>query len=88
MYLQYQPHLPYVLRNLNVNINAGAKIGIIGRTGAGKSSIVQALFRLIEPDCGTIIIDGQNYLYAGLHDLRDQMSVIPQFPFIFQGSLR
>lgn len=70
-YLKYQPHMPYVLADLNLGIDAGSKVGIVGRTGAGKSSLMQALFRLIEPTSGTILIDNQNFLKAGLRDLRE-----------------
>ena len=63
-------------------------MGIVGRTGAGKSSIMQILFRLTEPEKGTIFIDDQDYTLAGLHDLRLQMSVIPQSATLFLGSVR
>ena len=63
-------------------------MGVIGRTGSGKSSILQVLFRLTTPYSGIILIDGQNYMEAGLHNLRRQMSVIPQTPFLFKGSIK
>ena len=67
----------------NVNFNF-----IIGRTGAGKSSLVTAIFRLTEPSAGTIYIDGQDICQMGLHDLRKQISLIPQEPLLFTTTLR
>ena len=64
------------------------KVGIVGRTGAGKSSILQALFRLVEVDSGTIEIDGQDISKIGLHTLRKNIAFIPQSPFLLQGKIR
>ena len=75
------------LRNINCHIKGGEKIGIVGRTGAGKSSILSALFRMTEPE-GQIIIDGINTKSIGLHDLRKKISIIPQEPMVFTGSVR
>ncbi|XP_050461235.1 ATP-binding cassette subfamily C member 4 isoform X1 [Cataglyphis hispanica] len=85
--LRYAPLEPPVLKNLNFVIYPREKIGIIGRTGAGKSSLIQALFRLADVE-GLIEIDGIDTSEIGLHDLRSKISIIPQEPFLFSGSLR
>ena len=88
VYMRYRHSLPHCLAGLNLEIQAGHKVGIIGRTGAGKSSILQVLFRLVNPESGTILIDGNDYMKMGLHDLRKQMSVIPQTAILFTASIR
>ncbi|XP_050068097.1 ATP-binding cassette sub-family C member 4-like [Anopheles maculipalpis] len=85
--LRYAPQSNLVLRDLNMSINAGEKIGIVGRTGAGKSSIIQALFRLAVNE-GIIRIDGVDIGTLGLHDLRKRISIIPQDPILFSGTVR
>ncbi|XP_040165805.1 multidrug resistance-associated protein 4-like [Anopheles arabiensis] len=85
--LRYSAQSNSVLRDLNMSINAGEKIGIVGRTGAGKSSIIQALFRLAVNE-GIIRIDGVDIGTLGLHDLRKRISIIPQDPILFSGTLR
>ena len=86
--MKYREHLEYALDGLSCVIPAGSKMGIVGRTGAGKSSIMQALFRLVPLAEGQITLDGVDIHTLGLHDLRRQLSVIPQTPFIFYGSVR
>ncbi|CAG9833840.1 unnamed protein product [Diabrotica balteata] len=85
--LKYVENDPPVLRNLNFMIMPGQKIGIVGRTGAGKSSLISALFRLA-PLEGAIYIDGVNTKNLGLTDLRRKISIIPQEPVLFSASLR
>ncbi|RCK54406.1 Oligomycin resistance ATP-dependent permease YOR1 [Candida viswanathii] len=88
VYLRYRPNLPLVLKGLSVNFYPGEKVGIVGRTGAGKSSIMSALYRLTELEKGRIEIDGVNISDIGLYDLRSKLSIIPQDPVLFQGTIR
>uniref|UniRef100_A0A672ZRQ8 ATP-binding cassette, sub-family C (CFTR/MRP), member 4 n=1 Tax=Sphaeramia orbicularis TaxID=375764 RepID=A0A672ZRQ8_9TELE len=83
----YSPEGPVVLHNMKAMFRPKEKVGIVGRTGAGKSSLVSALFRLAEPK-GRIYIDGILTSEIGLHDLRQKMSIIPQDPVLFTGSMR
>ncbi|KAL1513309.1 hypothetical protein ABEB36_002731 [Hypothenemus hampei] len=85
--LRYAQTEPYVLKNINFKIESKQKIGIVGRTGAGKSSIIAALFRLAEID-GAIIIDNLDTKCIALKTLRSSISIIPQEPVLFSGSLR
>ncbi|KAI1286880.1 ATP-binding cassette sub-family C member 3 [Halotydeus destructor] len=85
---RYRDGLDLVLRDLNFGVKAGEKVGIVGRTGAGKSSLTVALFRIVEPANGTIIIDGVDVSRIGLHSLRSGLTIIPQDPVLFTGSLR
>ncbi|XP_068575447.1 ATP-binding cassette sub-family C member 4-like isoform X2 [Cebidichthys violaceus] len=78
---------PLVLKDISATFQPNEKVGIVGRTGAGKSSLVSALFRLAEPQ-GKIYIDGVLTSEIGLHDLRQKMSIIPQDPVLFTGSMR
>lgn len=77
-----------VLKNITCTINGGEKVGIVGRTGAGKSSLVNILFRLAEPTSGYIEIDNIDTTSMGLHDLRSRISIIPQEPVVFGGTIR
>ena len=83
------PHyLFFLLPLIDCQIQSGEKIGIVGRTGAGKSSLTLALFRIIEAAGGQITIDGQNIGLMGLNRLRSRLTIIPQDPVLFSGSLR
>ncbi|KAM9927655.1 hypothetical protein OXX59_002391 [Metschnikowia pulcherrima] len=86
--LAYRPGLPLVLKNLNLDIKPTEKIGVCGRTGAGKSSIMAALYRLSELESGRIEIDGVDISQLGLHSLRSKLSIIPQDPVLFKGTIR
>ncbi|CAL8146550.1 unnamed protein product [Orchesella dallaii] len=85
---RYRPGLDFVLRNLTCTINPWEKIGIVGRTGAGKSSMTLAIFRIIEAAGGSITVDGKDISRLGLHDVRGRITIIPQDPVLFSGSLR
>ncbi|XP_014467791.1 PREDICTED: multidrug resistance-associated protein 4-like [Dinoponera quadriceps] len=87
VYMRYANEFPPVLKGLNIVIPAGEKIGIVGRTGAGKSSLISALFRLAKVE-GVIDIDGTNTGSIALEDLRRRISIIPQDPVLFSGTLR
>ncbi|XP_015215911.2 multidrug resistance-associated protein 1 isoform X2 [Lepisosteus oculatus] len=86
--LRYREDLELALRDIAVTIEGGEKVGIVGRTGAGKSSLTLGLFRIIEPAQGQICIDGVDVSTLGLHDLRSRITIIPQDPVLFSGSLR
>jgi ATP-binding cassette subfamily C (CFTR/MRP) protein 1 len=86
--LRYRPDLDVVLRGVSAEIRGGEKIGIIGRTGSGKSSLMVALFRLVELSSGHIEIDGVDIGKIGLESLRTRITLIPQDPVIFGGSVR
>lgn len=86
--LKYAPELPDVLKRISFNIEANEKIGIVGRTGAGKSTLSMAFFRILPFVEGKIIIDDVDISTIGLHDLRSRLTIIPQDPILFEGTLR
>lgn len=86
--VRYAPHMPLVLRGLTCTFYGGKKTGIVGRTGSGKSTLIQTLFRIVEPTSGVISIDSLNISSIGLHDLRSRLSIIPQDPTMFEGTIR
>ncbi|CAA0828201.1 ABC transporter C family member 4 [Striga hermonthica] len=86
--VRYRPDTPLVLKGISLIINGGEKIGVVGRTGGGKSTLIQVLFRLVEPSAGKIIIDGIDISALGLHDLRSRFGIIPQEPVLFEGTVR
>jgi ATP-binding cassette subfamily C (CFTR/MRP) protein 1 len=88
MFFQYKESGPFVLKNVNVHVKSGEKIGIVGRTGAGKSSLTMALFRIHEVARGSIKIDGVDISTIGVKTLRSAMAIIPQTPVLFKGTLR
>jgi len=86
--MRYRADLPTVLNEISFTIPGGTSVGVVGRTGAGKSSLLQALFRMCPLDNGSICIDGVNIWTLGLHTLRRRLAIIPQDPVGFTGSLR
>lgn len=86
--VRYRPGLDLVLHGITCSIDGMEKIGIVGRTGAGKSSLTNCLFRIIEAAEGRILIDGVDISSIGLHDLRGRLTIIPQDPVLFSGTLR
>ncbi|EXJ91043.1 hypothetical protein A1O1_04150 [Capronia coronata CBS 617.96] len=85
---RYRPDLEPVIKHLSIRIEPGHKIGIVGRTGAGKSSLALALFRGLEADEGKILIDNVDIGLIGLQDLREAITIVPQDPTLFAGTLR
>ena len=88
MKVRYAPQLPLVLRGITCKFLGGLKTGIVGRTGSGKTTLIHTIFRSIEPTAGQIVIDTINISSIGLHDLRSRLSIIPQDPTMFEGTVR
>ena len=86
--MKYRPNCDLALKNINININSGEKIGIVGRTGSGKSSLTLSLFRIVEAFKGKITIDGKNIAEIPLKKLRRAISIVPQEPFLLEGTLK
>ncbi len=84
----YSEELPAVLKDINFDVKAGERIGVVGRTGAGKSTLAAVLFRLLEPRQGFVRIDGIDISKIKLSQLRKRLAIIPQDPFLFSGTLR
>lgn len=88
LFVRYADHLPTVLKGVSFKVGSGERIGIVGRTGSGKSTLFQALYRFIEPYEGSIKIDGIDIRHVPLKLLRRKMAIIPQDPTLFMGSIR
>lgn len=86
--MRYAKDLPLIIKDLTIRIKSKEKIGIVGRTGSGKSSLMNALFRIVEPESGSIKIDDIEITTLGLTDLRSALAIIPQDPILFCGSVR
>jgi ABC-type multidrug transport system fused ATPase/permease subunit len=86
--MRYRPNLPPVLHGVTVEIRPMEKVGVVGRTGAGKSSMFNTLFRIVEAESGQILIDGIDIHTLGLADLRKNLGIIPQSPVLFSGTIR
>lgn len=86
--IRYRSNAPLVLKGITCTFQEGTRVGIVGRTGSGKTTLISALFRLVEPASGKILIDGLDICSMGLKDLRMKLSIIPQEPTLFRGSIR
>ncbi|KAH6564572.1 hypothetical protein BASA50_004382 [Batrachochytrium salamandrivorans] len=86
--IRYSPEQPLVLDKVTFTVGAFEKVGIVGRTGAGKSTLSLAMFRIVPHDSGTILIDGMDIGKMGLWDLRSRLTIIPQDPVLFSGTVR
>ncbi|KAL5191500.1 ABC transporter C family member 8 [Glycine soja] len=86
--IRYQPNAPLVLKGISYRFKEGSRVGVVGRTGSGKTTLISALFCLVEPTRGDILIDGINICSIGLKDLRTKLSIIPQEPTLFKGNIQ
>ncbi|KAG0309742.1 hypothetical protein BGZ98_008878 [Dissophora globulifera] len=86
--MRYAPDTPDVIKDISLTIKAGEKVGVVGRTGSGKSTLAISLFRFMDPAAGSIKIDGIDICKIGLQDLRSNLTIIPQDPILFKGTLR
>ncbi|KAL1551646.1 ABC transporter C family member 8-like isoform X1 [Salvia divinorum] len=86
--IRYRPNAPVVLKGITCTFEEGKRVGVVGRTGSGKTTLISALFRLVEPHGGRILVDGLDICSIGLRDLRLKLSIIPQEPTLFRGSVR
>lgn len=86
--MRYRDGLPLVLKGVNLSINGGEKVGVVGRTGSGKSSLMIALLQMVDIAGGSITVDGVDLASVGLNDVRKRMTIIPQDPVMFSGTIR
>lgn len=86
--MRYRPNTPLVLQGVSFTILEGEHIGVVGRTGSGKSSLSMALFRIVELERGTIFVDDVDISRLGIDKLRRNMKIVPQDPFIFKGTVK
>jgi len=85
--LRYAPDLPAVIQDVSFEVEPSAKVAVVGRTGAGKSTVATAFFRFLEAESGRILIDNLDIATIGLEELRSKLAIIPQDPTLFKGTL-